>query len=69
MSTTELDTVKTEQAAKSQTWRRPNYDVFENEGNQCGFGTLFWYNVTVHSVIKYLGGATTANKALIFEKT
>ena len=31
MSTTELDTVKTEQAAKSQTWRRPNYDVFENE--------------------------------------
>ena len=31
MSTTELDTVKTEQAPKSQIWRRPHYDVFENE--------------------------------------
>ena len=31
MSTTELDTVKTEQKSKSQLWRRPHYDVFEND--------------------------------------
>ena len=31
MSTTELDTCKTEQAPRSQVWRRPHYDVFENE--------------------------------------
>ena len=33
MSTTELDTVKTgtEQAPKSQLWRRPRYDVFESD--------------------------------------
>ena len=31
MSTTELDTVKTEQAPKSQVWRRPHYNVFEND--------------------------------------
>ena len=31
MSTTELDTVKKEQTSKPQVWRRPRYDVFENE--------------------------------------
>ncbi|MGK0310047.1 MAG: HSP20 family protein [Lentimonas sp.] len=31
MSTTELDTVKTEQTSKPQVWRRPHFDVFENE--------------------------------------
>lgn len=31
MSTTELDTCRTEQSPRSQEWRRPHYDVFENE--------------------------------------
>lgn len=31
MSTTELDTVKTEEKPQSQSWRRPHYDVFESE--------------------------------------
>ena len=30
MSTTELNTVQTEQTTKPQVWRRPHYDVFEN---------------------------------------
>lgn len=31
MSTTELDTVTTEQPQKRQKWRRPHYDIFESE--------------------------------------
>ncbi len=31
METTELDTVKNEQASKPQNWRRPHYDVSESD--------------------------------------